>query len=165
MLTSIGILLIVLPSVFLYVQKTAILGRLTFDFSDGSSLTRIMAVEIFLSHPWSLSEILMGGTILEQPTFSRVAGVADYVYIENGYLFDLGYCFFLLGSIRIWGEMIISYQALRYFQLKDKVIVMIALWGVAVMNNNTASAFLMPFFMCSYLAFGINQPKVAMKPK
>lgn len=159
MLTSIGILLIVLPSVFLYVQKTAFLGRLDFDFSDGSSLTRIMAVEIFLSHPWSLSEILMGGTMLEMPTFSRVAGVDDYVYIENGYLLDLGYWGFLLGSIKILGEMIISYQALRYFQLKDKVIVMIALWGVAVMNNNSAFTFLMPFFMCSYLAFGINQPK------
>ena len=163
MVTSIGLLIIIIPSVLLYIQKTGILGRLDFDFSDGSTMTRIMAIDIFLSHPWSMSEILMGGVLLEMPTFSKVVGVADYVYIENGYLLDLGYWGFLLGSIKIMGEMIITYQALRYYHLKDKVIIMLSLWGVAMMNNNTAFTFLMPFFMCSYLAFGMNQNSVKIK--
>lgn len=159
MLTSIGVLLMILPSLFLYVQNTEFLGRLDFDFTDGSTMTRIMAIEIFLSHPWSLSEIFMGGVLLEQPTFSNVVGVADYVYIENGYLLDLGYWGFVLGTIKILGEMAISYQALRLFHIKDKIIIMIALWGVAVMNNNTFFTFLMPFYMCSYIAFGAERVK------
>lgn len=154
MLTSISLLFIILPSVILYIQNTEILGRLDFDFSDGSTITRLLAIEIFLSHPWSMSEILMGGTLLDQPTGGSV-GVADYVYIENGYLMDLGYWGFFLGAIKILGEMIISYQALGRF-LFDKVIIMIALWGVAIMNNNTFFAFLLPFYLCSYLAFGAN---------
>lgn len=97
----------------------------------------------------------MGGTLLDQPTGGSV-GVADYVYIENGYLMDLGYWGFFLGAIKILGEMIISYQALGRFLFKDKVIIMIALWGVAIMNNNTFFAFLLPFYLCSYLAFGAN---------
>lgn len=162
-LISIGLLFIVFPSVLLYVQKTGALGRLDFDFSDGSTMTRIMAIEIFLSHSWSLSEMLMGGVMLEQPVLSKAVGVADFVYIENGYLLDLGYWGFFLGPIKILGEMIISYQALRFFHVKDKIIIMIALWGVAVMNNNTFSTFLMPFYMCSFLAFGATQKIMGVK--
>ena len=158
MLTSLALLVIILPSVFLYVQKTGALGRLDFDFTDSSTLTRIMAFQIFITYPWSLTNMLMGGVELEQPTFAAVgSGMSDYVLIENGYLLDLGYWGFLLGSIKILGEIMISYKALYHFLFKDKIIVMLSLWGVASMNNNTFFSFLMPFFICSFLAFGINQ--------
>ena len=146
-------LIIVLPTVFIYVQKTGVLGRLDFDFSDGSTLTRILAFEIFFSHPWSLLEMVMGGTILEYPTGGS-SGIADYVYIENGYLFDLGYWGFLLGTIKILGEIVISYQALNNYSSRDKIIIMIAMWGIASMNNNTSFTFLMPFYLSCILAFG-----------
>lgn len=148
--------IIVLPSLFLFVQKSGYLGRLDFDFSDGSTFTRIMAIDIFMSYPWSIRDMLFGGVVLEQPTYGGV-GAVDYVLIENGYLLDLGYWGFLLGTVKIVCEFLLSYQALKMFRVRDKVIIMIATWGVASMNNNTASSFLLVFYMCSYLAFGMSQ--------
>ena len=160
MLISMILLLLVLPSIVLYVQKTGVLGRLDFDFTDSSTLTRILAFQIFFSYPWSLNDLIFGGVELEQPTYAVAGtGVADYVYIENGYLLDLGYWGIPLGIIKIVGELIISYRALCHFSIKDKFIVMIALWGVATMNNNTFWTFLMPFYLLSFLAFGINNSK------
>lgn len=155
-LICISVLLILLPSIFLYIQKTGVLGRLVFDFSDDSTMTRIMAIELFVNYPWSLKDMLYGGVLLEYPASGGI-GVADYVSIENGYLYDLGYWGFLLGCIKIFGEIYISYFALKYYQMKDKLIIMMAMWGIASMNNNTIFTFLMPFYMCSFLAFGINQ--------
>lgn len=157
-LSVIAIVLVALPSFVLYVQKTGALGRLDFDFSDSSTLTRIMALQIFFSYPWSSSEMILGGVKLEQPTFAAIGtGTSDYVYIENGYLLDLGYWGFILGAIKIIGEILISYRALHHFNIKDKFIIMIALWGIASMNNNTFFTFLMPFYLFSFLAFGVNQ--------
>lgn len=155
---AIVIVIVVLPSFVFYVQKTGALGRLDFDFSDSSTLTRFMAIQIFMTYPWSFNEMLLGGIELEQPTFGAVGtGVADYVYIENGYLLDLGYWGFLLGAIKIICEIVISYRVLHLFNVRDKFLIMIALWGIASMNNNTFFTFLMPFYMFSFLAFGVNQ--------
>lgn len=158
-LTYIVILLVALPSIILYIQNSGVLGRLTFDFSDGSTMTRILAVEIFLTYPWSLKDMLFGGVLLEYPS-SGGWGVADYMPIENGYLFDLGYWGLVLGGIKIFGEIMISYIVLKNFQIRDKFFIMIAIWGIASMNNNTLYTFLMPFYMCSYLAFGVNQKEL-----
>lgn len=156
MAVSAFLLLLLLPTSFLYIKSSGLLGRLDFDFSDGSTLTRIWAFQIFYEHPWSLQEMIMGGTILYYPGI-LLKGALDYPTLENGVLMDLGYWGFVLGPIKIIGEFLITYKALFQFKNKDKLIIMVAVWGVAMMNNNSYFVFIMVFYMCSYLAFGINQ--------
>jgi len=163
MVTSVIALLFFLPSVFLFVQNSGMLGRLDFDFSDGSTLTRIWAFQIFFEHPWSLQEIIMGGTILYYPGI-LLKGALDYPLLENGVLMDLGYWGFILGPIKIIGELMISYFALYQFNPKDKFIIMVSIWGVAMMNNNSYASFLMVFYMCAFLAFGVNANIVDNNP-
>lgn len=156
MVFSVCVLLLLLPTVFIYAKNNGLLGRLDFDFSDGSTLTRIWAFQIFFEYPWSFREMIMGGTILYYPGV-MLKNSLDYVALENGVLLDLGYWGFILGTIKIIGEIVITYTALYQFKIKDKLIIMMAMWGVAMMNNNSFNAFIMVFFMCSFLAFGLNQ--------
>lgn len=157
-------LILILQEYMSYLQffyKSELLGRLNFDLSDNSTLTRLLAVEIFSSHSWSLNEIIFGGTILYQPVLDKT--LSD-VPIENGVLLDLGYWGFILGPVKILGEIFITYLALLRFNIKDRLIIMMSLWAVAFMNNNSFYTFLLPFYMCALLSFGI-PPKSDMSSK
>lgn len=160
-LCCMAIIISLIPSLIIYAQNSTGLGRLDFDFSDSSSLTRILAFEVFLDYPWSLNDIIWGGTRLTYP--ATLDGIVDDPPLENGILMDLGYWGFILGPIKILGEVLISYLSLFQFALKDKMIIMIALWGVALMNNNSFGTFLMVTFMCAYLAFGLNNNQISPK--
>lgn len=154
---SLSLLYILLPLIYDWLLFSGYLGRLEeFDFTDGSSLTRIEAWNVFFEYKWTLQDILIGGRIL------NYGGFLQEVSLENGLLLDLGYWGIIAGSIKVFGEIIISYSILRHYAFKDKMIIMIAIWGVAFMNNNSHDNFLIPMYVLSYSTF-INRSIVTQK--
>lgn len=147
-LISLILLYFLLPVLFEWLLISGYLGRLEgFDFSDSSTLTRVEAWFVFFNYGWSVKDIFIGGRLL---TYS---GLLDDVTLENGVLLDLGYWGIFAGLIKVFGEIIISYTVLDQYSFKDKLIIMIAMWGIAFMNNNSHMCFLMAMFVLGYATF------------
>lgn len=148
LILSLSLLYILLPLIYDWLSFSGYLGRLeNFDFTDGSSLTRIEAWNVFFEYKWTLQDILIGGRLL------NYGGFMQNVTLENGLLVDLGYWGIIAGLIKALGEIIISYSVLHQYTFKDKIIVMVAMWGVAFMNNNSHECFLMAMYVLGYLTF------------
>lgn len=151
---AIFLIFTIVPGAIAFIEKTQILGRLDFDFSDSSSMVRIVAYYIFANHDWSLSEILLGGTELDYPISYVLFAPQKHVALENSILMILGYWGFVIGSIMILGEIAITYLALWRYNIKDKIIIMVAVWIGALMSPATYTAtYIITFFMISNLAF------------
>jgi len=156
---TIFLLFIIVPSAIAFIEKTHILGRLDFDFNDSSSMVRIVAYYIFVNHEWSLSEILLGGTELEYPIFYFPNAPQKHVILENSILMILGYWGFVIGPVIILGEIAITYLALWRYKMKDKLIIMVAVWIGALMSPATYTAtYIITFFMISNYAFAEKYP-------
>lgn len=142
-----SIMYFLIPIIVDYVQYTGLLGRISnFDISDGSSLTRLTAFNEFGDVRWNFESFLFGGRVL---CYSGTT-----VSLENGALLDLGYWGILVGSIKILGEIVMTFWSVRNYQLKQQVFIMIATWGVAFMNNNSFSNWLMAIFVFNLVTFG-----------
>lgn len=126
-------------------------GRLAdFDFTDGSTMTRFEAFDAFLSEKWDFYDILAGGREFCYPGTNLI--------LENGFLLDLGYWGIIVGSIKIIGEILITYKAIKYYPIRDKIIIFLAMWGVAFMNNNSYQTWLMPIFVMACICFNSYMP-------
>lgn len=151
---AIFLIFTIVPVAITFIEKTQILGRLNLDFSDSSAMARIVAYYIFANHDWSFSEILFGGTVLEYPYFYFVNAPQKHVVLENSILMILGYWGFIIGPIIILGEIAITYLALWRYNMKDKIIIMVAVWIGALMSPATYTAtYIITFFMISNYAF------------
>lgn len=152
---SLFLLYILLPIIAEWLLASGILGRFgNFDFSDSSTLTRLEAFDVFFNYEWNIQDILVGGRLLIYP--DRVLDIG----LENGFLLDLGFWGIIGGLIKSISEIAITYFALKRYELKDKLIFMLAIWGVAFMNNNSFSTFIMPMFVIAYItSFSIENIK------
>ena len=126
-------------------------GRLAdFDFTDGSTMTRFEAFDAFLSEKWDFYDILAGGREFCYPGTNLI--------LENGFLLDLGYWGIIVGSIKVICEILISYQAIKFYPIRDKIIILFAMWGVAFMNNNSYQTWLMSIFVMACICFNSYMP-------
>lgn len=142
-IVAIGITLLILyllfPTIIEFIQKTGILGRFNFDFSDSSVNSRLLAYPIFLSYPWTTNSIIFGlGDWIYYPTTE--------VSLENGFLLNWAYWGWIVGSIKSVFEISLTYQCLKGYYFKEKLIIMLSFWGVASMNNNMINILFISMF-------------------
>ncbi len=139
-LIALFFLYMIIPNVIVLVQQSGLLGRFNFDFSDSSSETRLTAFELFFIYPWKTEDI--------------VYGLGDWIYypfteirLENGFLLNLSYWGWIVGSIKSFAEIYLTYKCLSFYSFNDKIIIMLAIWGVASLNNNMTYIMLLSFFL------------------
>lgn len=150
-LVIVGILYFALPPLIEWIAYSGLLGRLTdFDFSDSSTITRFEAFDTFFNRQWSLYEIIFGG--------QKICYPGTDLLLENGILLDLGYWGFIVGTIKVVCEIMITYHAVINYNLRDRILIMIATWGVAFMNNNSFQTWLMVMFVIACVALNNYMP-------
>ena len=125
--------------------RSQVLGRLDFDFSDGSSATRFDAFRYFANQRWDLDWILFGGKLIKMP--------GSDLYLENGILLSMGYWGWFWGLAKPLLEILVTYRCLSNYSIKEKLIIMAATWLVALTNNNTMGVFVLLYFMLSNFSF------------
>lgn len=143
---------ITVPIILPFIQENGIFGRLSFDFSDDSSGTRILAFVLFGEQEWDLSNIIFGGKFLTMP--------GSNLSIENGVLLTLAYWGWIVGTLKLLIEFIISYKCLSNYDAKEKMIVLFSFWGVAMMNNNVFSPLFLIFYILIFIAFDVFDNKI-----
>lgn len=123
-----------------------IFGRLSGEnaFKDDSSMTRVLSFVFFWNESWSIQDIFLGGRIIYMP--------GSELSLENGVLLTIGWWGWIVGLIKVIFEMIISYNILTNFNSKERIILLLATWGVAFANNNSINTFVFAFFIISFLA-------------
>lgn len=134
------VLYFALPPLIEFVLYSGLFGRLTdLDFLDNSTLTRFEAFDVFFNEKWSLEDIVIGGRMLYYPGTDLI--------LENGILLDLGYWGIIIGTIKVVCEILITYKTVEKYNIRDRILIMIAVWGVAFMNNNSFQTWLIPIFV------------------
>lgn len=150
-ITILIVLYFALPTLIEWILFSGILGRLAeFDFSDSSTLTRFEAYDAFFSAKWNFYDIIAGGR--------EICYSGTQITLENGFLLDLGYWGLIVGSVKILGELLITYKAINKYSAKDKMLFMLAIWGVAFMNNNSYQTWLIPIFVMACVSFNSFMP-------
>ena len=124
------------------------LGRFSFDFSDSSSATRWESFLYFAMQKWDLETILLGGRYIKMP--------GTDLLLENGILLNLSYWGWLVGVLKTILEVAISYIVIKKYDKRDKIIVLIAFWGVALTNNIITGLVPFTFFLFAYAAFYVS---------
>lgn len=133
---------------------SGLLGRMEgFDFSDSSTNTRIIAWYVFSNARWTFEDIVIGGRFITY--------MGSKTTLENGVLLDLSYWGLIIGPIKIITEVLLTWHACHHFPLRAKVIIMLATWGVAFMNNNSCQTWLLPMFVLFCIGFAPFQTKEA----
>ena len=121
-------------------------GRLKEGLDDSSSQTRLDAFMFFAMHPWNFNNILFGGDIIYMP--------GSILSLENGVLLNLGYWGWIIGSLKTIFEVMISYKVLpNSFDVKTRIVIMAALWGVAFMNNNSFQPLVFSYFLFANVSY------------
>lgn len=138
------ILILVAPYAVEWINSGA-LGRFSFDFSDSSALTRLSSFIYFQTHNWNLENILLGGDLIYMPGTDLI--------IENGVLLNMSYWGWVIGTLKIFLEIYITYRLLNQYANKEKFVLLLSFWGVALMNNNVFNPLVLTFFLFAYSAF------------
>lgn len=143
---GISSLCLIVPWLIEFIQESGALGRFNLDFSDVSSETRIIAFTLFFSYPWTIENIIIG--------------LGDWIYyplseitLENGFLLNWAYWGWIIGSIKSFTEIYVTYKCLPQYKLKEKLIIMAAVWGVATANNNMINISILSFFFLANITF------------
>ena len=147
MLSIVVLGFLVLPLAVDLLIKNDLLGRFGADLFDESSETRLLAFVVFASHNWNIVNIFFGGDIIYMPTLFS----GKELTIENGILLTLGYWGWVVGLFKVFLEVIVSYHCLGSYKVKEKLIVMMAFWGVAFTNNNSFRPEAFAFFIFAYM--------------
>ena len=159
-LIVIVILYFAIPVFLDWLLHSGLLGRMDgFDFSDDSTNTRLIAFAVFASERWNLQDIIVGGRLITY--------WASEITLENGILLDLCYWGWIIGPIKICTEVFLSWRACHNFPIKAKIIIMLATWGVAFMNNNSQQNWLLPMFVLfciGFAQFQSKEPQTIEKP-
>lgn len=143
---SLVVLYFTIPFVIDFVITSGIFGRLTDMTSlDDSSLSRITAFDIFFNERWSFNDVVVGGRSLCYP--------GTNITLENGILLDLGYWGLIIGTIKVICEILITYNVVVKYKFMDKVLIILAIWGVAFMNNNSFQTWIIPMFIMADITF------------
>lgn len=128
-------------------QNSTIFGRLAEKNSlqDESSLTRLLSYVIFWNSRWNFEDIVFGGRVLFLPGTESS--------LENGFLLTISWWGWIVGTLKVLLELTISYLCLYKYSFKEKVMLMIACWGIAFSNNNSVNTFVLTFFIITFLFF------------
>ena len=126
-LNKIDLLHIIVPSIILILVapyavewiNSGALGRFSFDFSDSSALTRLSAFIYFQTHDWNLENILLGGDLIYMPGTDLI--------IENGVLLNMSYWGWVIGTLKIFLEIYITYRLLNLYANKEKFVLLLSL--------------------------------------
>lgn len=139
-------LYLIVPWLIEFIQQSSILGRFNLDFSDSSSETRLIAFILFYTYPWTVEDIIFG--------------LGDWIYyplseisLENGFLLNWAYWGWIVGSIKSFTEIYVTYKCLPNYNLRDKLIIMAATWGIASANNNMINISILSFFFLANSTF------------
>ncbi len=124
------------------------LGRLNFNLINKSFMTRINSFFFFYMQDWSFESILFGGRVVYMP--------GTKLLLENGILLNLSYWGWVVGSLKTLLEFIITYNTLSRYKNKEKFVILLSFWGVALMNNNIFNSLVLSFFLLAYAAFYVN---------
>lgn len=124
-------------------------GRLAnSDINDSNSAVRLAAIDEFFS--LSFSDLLSGG-------YSMKNG-------ENGILMILAYYGLLVGSIKVFVEIYLSYKLIKNDESKiHKWVIMLSLIAVASTNNNLATVLVVPFYILFMTFVMNNQPSLTIQ--
>lgn len=139
-------------------QNLNIFGRLAEkkSLADDSSMTRISSYSLFWNQRWNFQDILIGGRIIYYP--------GTKTSLENGILLTISWWGWIVGVLKCVLEIIISYNCLEKYSIKDRIFVLISCWGCAFTNNNTINTFVFAFFIITFLVVNSMQyRKVAFR--
>lgn len=140
------LLYIFLPYAIEFIQNSGYFGRFSSSYdNEFSSLSRMIAFEEFASQDWTFDKIVIGGDIVYYGNTN--------VGLENGVLLNLSYWGWIIGGLKTVLELLLSIDCIKKYELKDKIIIVAALWGVAFMNNNSFQPFLLTYFFVANAAF------------
>lgn len=143
---SLIVLYFIIPFVIDYVIISGIFGRLTNMTSlDDSSLSRLTAFDVFLNDKWTFDDIIIGGRLLCYP--------GTDITLENGILLDLGYWGLIIGTIKVVCEILITYKIVIKYKFMERMLIILAIWGVAFMNNNSFQTWIIPIFIMADITF------------
>lgn len=149
---AIGVLYLIVPFILDWLLHSGLLGRMEgFDFSDNSTNTRLIAFAVFAAERWNLQDIIVGGRMITY--------YASEITLENGVLLDLCYWGWIIGPIKIVSEIYLTWRATHNFPNRARLIIMLAMWGVAFMNNNSCQTWLLPMFVLFCTGFAPFQSK------
>ena len=136
------------PFLFEFIESTGLLGRfISKDFDDESTNARLLAFVWFAMQDWNIESVLMGGKMILMP--------GSNLTLENGILVTLGYWGWFVGTFKVILEFLISYNSLTIYNVKEKLILMIAFWGVALTNNNSFHHWPLALFVLTVIAFNM----------
>lgn len=146
-ISTIIVAYIILPPLIDYVLSMGFLGRLSSSYdNEFSSLSRMIAFEVFANQNWTWEKIVLGGDIVYYSNTN--------VGLENGILLNLSYWGWIIGSLKTLLELVITWLFIRRYESGEKLIILLSVWGVAFMNNNSFQPFPFLFFLMCNAAFG-----------
>ena len=148
-------LLFILDPLITLFLSTDLGGRLNFDFSDDSTMTRFLCYTLFMNEDWDFYRIVAGGSIIYMP--------GTILSLENGVLLTLGYWGWIIGVLKVVLEFLLTYKCLYNYEVKDKIIILTSFWGVAYMNNNSFNPLMLSMFVIVFIAFNVSKDKCLLK--
>lgn len=139
------VLFLSIDPIMSFLYTTDSFGRLNFDFSDDSTLTRLLSYTFFWEERWNFEKIVAGGTIIYMP--------GTNLTLENGVLVTLGYWGWIVGLLKVVLEFVLTYICLYKYDIREKFIILVSFWGVAFMNNNSFYPLMLSLFVITYVTF------------
>lgn len=147
---SCSLFIVVWPYIAEWLNSGA-LGRFSLDFTDDSSATRLDSFVYFWFQPWDVESVLFGGKLIYTP-------MTDLL-LENGLLLNMAWWGWITGVAKLVLEVFITYKVLYLYNMKEKFILLLSVWGVAMANNNAFNPKVLTFFLIAYTAFYVNDMK------
>lgn len=155
---SILILYLIAPFLIEFIGRSNLLGRLSFTYeNEFSILSRLIAFEVFANQNWTLEKILIGGDIVYYDNTN--------IGLENGILLDLAFWGWIIGSIKVILELYFTYKSLHLYSNKEKLIIFLAFWGVALSNSNSFQTLIFVYFFIANASLSFNNNLLFMKNK
>lgn len=110
------ILYLLIPIVIGYIEHSGLFGRLSSSYeNEFSTLSRLIAFEVFADQNWTWEKILTGGDIVYY-------GNTD-IGLENGVLLNLAFWGWIIGAIKTVIEFYLTYKGLCFYSAKERVII------------------------------------------
>ena len=150
------ILYLLFPVIIGFIEHSNLFGRLSSSYeNEFSTLSRVIAFEVFAGQNWTWEKILTGGDIVYYDNTD--------IGLENGVLLNLAFWGWIIGAIKIVIEFYLTYETLYLYSVREKFIIYVALWGVALANSNSFQSFIFIYFFVANAAFSFNDSLSSIK--
>ncbi len=150
------ILYLLFPVIIGFIEHSNLFGRLSSSYeNEFSTLSRVIAFEVFADQDWTWEKILTGGDIVYYDNTD--------IGLENGVLLNLAFWGWIIGTIKTVIEFYLTYETLYLYSVREKFIIYMALWGVALTNSNSFQSFIFIYFFVANAAFSFNDSLSSIK--